>query len=528
MKLEGTIKYNIYFTDTTSSFSSHVVHFINNRFILICGIQVKMLHLLLTIFTLFISTTSFVNADKPTHKELSKMRNAADTAFVSGNAKGVKKALKILNKVIKLEPDNHNNYYKRYRVNLRLKKQSRALEDLEAAVRVKPSFTSGWSQHAKLLLKMGKCIEAEQSVRQALGVKPDHKATLKLQQPISACATNLRAADQFEARRDYRGADGALSKALESANSSPTLFLRRARIRMQLKQYFEVLADSGKVLKMEKDNLEALSVRARAYYLLGDHEMALRHQREALKFDPGHKEIKAAYRNVRKIDKTYKRGEDYESQGRHSEAAVEYSTCATYDMEHHEFNKKAWTSACRVHGQLLKDPTAARAACQRALQIDGQYVDALVQIAKTYDYEENWEESVRAWNTAKESAGQGNGDVDDGLRKAQAALKQSKEKDYYKIIGVRRDATKRDIKKAYRRLALEWHPDKWAKATDEEKAKAEIKFHDIGEAAEVLGDEEKRGKFDRGEDVFPNQGGGGGGGGHHHFQQGGHTFHFRV
>ena len=52
------------------------------------GIQVKMLHLLLTIFTLFISTTSFVNADKPTHKELSKMRNAADTAFVSGNAKG--------------------------------------------------------------------------------------------------------------------------------------------------------------------------------------------------------------------------------------------------------------------------------------------------------------------------------------------------------------------------------------------------------------------------------------------------------
>ena len=56
----------------------------------------------------------------------------------------------------------------------------------------------------------------------------------------------------------------------------------------------------------------------------------------------------------------------------------------------------------------------------------------------------------------------------------------------YKIIGVRRDATKRDIKKAYRRLALEWHPDKWAKATDEEKAKAEIKFHDIGEAAEVV------------------------------------------
>jgi DnaJ family protein C protein 3 len=462
----------------------------------------------------------------PTPKELSKMRNQADTFFVSGKPKGVKKALKILNKVIKLEPDNHNNYYKRYRVHLRLKKQSRALADLESAVRVKPSFTSGWSQHAKLLLKMGRCIEAEQSIRQALTIKPDHKGSMKLQQPISQCASNLRAADQFEARNDHKNADSALTKALESANSSPTLFLRRARIRMKLGQYFEVLADSGKVLKMEKDNLEALSVRAHAYYLLGDHEMALRHQREALKFDPEHKEIKAAYRRVKKIDKTFKRGEQYESEGRHSEAVEEYQSCATMDPLHAEFNKKAWTAACRVHGERLQKPTAARAACAHALAIDDKYLDALVQVAKTYDHEENWEESVRAWQQAKESAGNGNADVDDGLRKAEAALKQSKEKDYYKLLGVRRDSSKREIKKAYRKLALEWHPDKWATSTDEEKAHAELKFQDIGEAAEVLGDEEKRGKFDRGEEVFPNQGGGGGGG--NHFQQGGQRFHFQF
>lgn len=108
----------------------------------------------------------------------------------------------------------------------------------------------------------------------------------------------------------------------------------------------------------------------------------------------------------------------------------------------------------------------------------------------------------------------------------QAALKQSKEKNYYQILGVRRDASKRDIKKAYRKLALEWHPDKWSKATDAEKSVAEKKFHDIGEASEVLGDEEKRGKFDRGEEVFANQGGGGGGG--NPFQHGGQNFHFQF
>lgn len=113
------------------------------------------------------------------------------------------------------------------------------------------------------------------------------------------------------------------------------------------------------------------------------------------------------------------------------------------------------------------------------------------------------------------------------------ALKQSKEKNYYKILGVQRDAGLKQIKKAYRDLALQWHPDK----NTENKEEAEKMFHDIGEAYEVLSDEEMRGKYDRGEDVFDNQGGGGG---HHtnahqffhqQFRQGGgggsRHFHFR-
>lgn len=82
-------------------------------------------------------------------------------------------------------------------------------------------------------------------------------------------------------------------------------------------------------------------------------------------------------------------------------------------------------------------------------------------------------------------------------------MKQSKEKNYYKILGVSRTADKKAIKKAYRDLALKWHPDK-----AEDKEKAEKMFQDISEAYEVLSNEETRGKYDRGEDVFENQGGG--------------------
>ena len=92
-------------------------------------------------------------------------------------------------------------------------------------------------------------------------------------------------------------------------------------------------------------------------------------------------------------------------------------------------------------------------------------------------------------------------------------MKQSKEKNYYKILNVPRNADKKQIKKAYRDLALQWHPDKVA---DDMKEEGEKKFQDISEAYEVLSDEELRGKYDRGEEVFENQGNGGGHGGRHH------------
>ena len=104
------------------------------------------------------------------------------------------------------------------------------------------------------------------------------------------------------------------------------------------------------------------------------------------------------------------------------------------------------------------------------------------------------------------------------VEQAQVALKQSKEKNYYKILGVPRNADLKQIKKEYKKLALQWHPDK-----NEDKEKAEKMFQDISEAYEVLSDKEMREKYDRGEPVFENQGHGGGGG--HHFHPGQHFFH---
>lgn len=87
------------------------------------------------------------------------------------------------------------------------------------------------------------------------------------------------------------------------------------------------------------------------------------------------------------------------------------------------------------------------------------------------------------------------------------------EKDLYKVLGVPKDATDAEIKKAYRKLAREFHPD-----ANKGDVKAEERFKEISEANDVLSDAKRRKEYDEGRALFGNGGfrpgpGGFGGGG---------------
>jgi molecular chaperone DnaJ len=83
----------------------------------------------------------------------------------------------------------------------------------------------------------------------------------------------------------------------------------------------------------------------------------------------------------------------------------------------------------------------------------------------------------------------------------------STKRDYYEILGLTKGATPEEIKKAYRKVAIQFHPDK-----NQGNKEAEEKFKEAAEAYEVLGDPDKRAKYDRFGHARP--GGGGGYSGH--------------
>ncbi|KYG58017.1 molecular chaperone DnaJ [Planococcus maritimus] len=78
-------------------------------------------------------------------------------------------------------------------------------------------------------------------------------------------------------------------------------------------------------------------------------------------------------------------------------------------------------------------------------------------------------------------------------------------RDYYEVLGVSKDASKEEIKKAYRKLSKQYHPD------INKEANASEKFQEVKEAYEVLSDEQKRSQYDQFGHQDPNQGFGGGG-----------------
>ena len=88
--------------------------------------------------------------------------------------------------------------------------------------------------------------------------------------------------------------------------------------------------------------------------------------------------------------------------------------------------------------------------------------------------------------------------------------------DYYKTLGVSRNATDAELQKAYRKLAAKFHPDRHADEDEKKRNQAKQKFQKIQQAYDVLSDGEKRRMYDQMGPDFERMGGGGspfGGGG---------------
>ncbi len=178
---------------------------------------------------------------------------------------------------------------------------------------------------------------------------------------------------------------------------------------------------------------------------------------------------------------------------------------------------------------LQMNSNKAKEWCNEALDLDDTSLYGLLQKHKAQLAAESYEAAVETLKKAGEAHPDKGNIINPLMNEAGIQLRRSKTKDYYKVLGVARDADARQIKSAYRKLSKLHHPDKAAKQ-GLAKEEAEKKMATINEAYEVLSDPELRARFDRGDDPNSNEQqnpfhgspfGFGGGGQPFVFQQGG-------
>jgi DnaJ homolog subfamily C member 3 len=466
-----------------------------------------------------------------------KLRAMADEAMMSGDATN---AIGYLQQAIAMEPDVATNYYKLYRLYHRKRQYDTALYYIEQASVY--DYQHYQTTKAKLLLTTGQCDRAVLTYEDyytkitientttgkeddpSLQPPPDIRNDPDYQKAME-CNIHLDRAQQAYHAQDYASAVQHYTIAQQYIEQGIDWIYPKAISLYHIGDYYGAISETGRLLKVQSQNIDAYELRGNAYYRLGEHDQAVAHYREGLKLDPEHVECKRGHKLVKAIEKKHKNGQAAFDKRDYQGAITHWAAAILIDPHHDTYNRPTQLKIAQAYSRLGQHREAQQ-MIQDHIDTVGESLDALWAMGESQQAADQFEEAVRTFHRAVEiTTDDKKNEAQQKLQEAQVALKQSKEKNYYKILALPRSATKKEIKKAYRELALKWHPDK----NTDNKEEAEKMFQDISEAYEVLSDDELKAKYDRGEDVFENQGGGGGGQRHHnahqffqqHFQQGG-------
>eukprot|EP01102_Stenamoeba_stenopodia_P003771 TRINITY_DN13913_c0_g1_i1.p1 TRINITY_DN13913_c0_g1~~TRINITY_DN13913_c0_g1_i1.p1 ORF type:complete len:499 (-),score=136.49 TRINITY_DN13913_c0_g1_i1:9-1505(-) len=384
-----------------------------------------------------------------------------------------------------------------------LEKWTEALRDAQIVIGKDPQNSKAYMRAAKAYLKKGDLLQAKEAYKKFYELDPN--ATMQETRLIDAIETMLNTVNSLIAEQKWEEAGRQLERILRECPESTKLKLLKGKILIGTKKYQEASTYVMDILQASADNPEALYLRGRALYYTGNFDGAIKHYQQALRLDPDNDLSRLELKKVRLLESTKKEGNDAFGSGNYEEAYRLYTKALEIDPTNETLNATLYCNRAAA-GIKLKKLTESLEDCNKALALDEQYVKAYIRRAKIYMDLEQYEEAVRDYEKLNQMD-PNNSEYRQSLRDAKLELKKSKRKDYYKILGIEKDAGETDIKKAYRKLALQWHPDKNSES-EESKAKAEQMFKDISEAYSVLSDPKKKQRYDSGADLDEMGGGG--------------------
>jgi len=330
-------------------------------------------------------------------------------------------------------------------------------------------------------------------------------------------------------------------RLLQNAQSAgltddPQLLLGLARASLGLHEYEDASRAAQKVIEADGSIVEAYLVRADALLATGCTDLAEKHLKAALQRDPDNAGVQVKLKALRRVVAELTRVRaviDTAMNSRKFDAAllacneglIIDKDSKKLMSEMHSRKSKAYSMIAQQHQRSIhthsaavdappvdEDPiAAAQLAWKKALQEANSsiYYDATAACIPTLFLKcmslqalERWDEACSELDACAKGIGEDDPSVMAKLKEAKQLLKKSKRVDLYKILGVPNGelASEAEIKKAYKKAALKWHPDRHSSKGEENKKVAEAKFKEIGDAFDLLSDAQRKSLYDQGFD----------------------------
>lgn len=418
-----------------------------------------------------------------------------------------RRANSILNKIITLDPNDEKNYYKRATTNFARSKYKQAIKDLKIVAEKNPSFYTAKLYLAKSKMYLCELDYASQILQELKSTENSAEATELLKKiagvkPMRATFGKLSCFNMNKIERvaSVCSFDGeVISKFVKCLH-------RR-------KNFDQLSKAANKLIKIDPNDMNAYNILADSYFNTGKTKMAFKVIKAALKKDPENKTLKKFHKRLSNINRLGDLFETQKTQKQTKEATATAETLVQLLPEKTFASNAVYTDLCVLQEQTQSFEKAVE-SCSKALGNDEKSTVALKSRAKAYMALKQFEKAAIDYKHVSDI------DFNDfearrGYQDAQQKAKQADMKDYYAILGIPKSASAKEIKKAYHKSALKWHPDKWKKK--EEKEIAQKKYLDINEANKVLSDPQLKRRYDAGENVYkegensgPNFRGGGG------------------
>ncbi len=443
--------------------------------------------------------------------ELQKDRGNAEF-----NAGRFQNAVKYYSEAIQMKPDEASLYSNRAAAYLKTREFRQALDDAKKAIALDKHFCKAYNRAATAACNLGDFNEGLRLYKEGVVMACGTPLEKELKEGEKNAQMVLRTKDAVKAALDKKDFAGALRQLAPCNEAYPDCFdlaLMRAHARA-MSNPTGAIADLNAFASTHSDHPDFLYVRAIATYHGSGSTGTKNAQvflKRALECDPENERCKALHKKVRTLERLREEGNTAFKEKRWQEAIDKYTAAMDEDLS----NKLlvGLLAGNRAAARMeLKDYAGALRDCNTSISNGNDAPKIYARRARIHEKLEKYDDALKDIQTAADADESFAGE----LREMKIIVKQSKRKNYYKILGIERDADESQIKKAYRTKALEFHPDRWAHSTEEEQKMAEAKFKEIGEALSVLSDPKKRRMYDNGQldnDVEGSQGGPGGMGG---------------